>query len=364
MGEHRDCRKPTLAVMAAAVVIAGTGSAAAQNAPQPDGTVRLDGVSVPLSDFLSAEAREYVRHLIVDKPFGTSAPDIKAERTRQDGIMLGFLKPMLQRYPVKITEETIGGVFTQVVTPAGGVRPENQKRVLLNVHGGGFSTGARTASLVESVPLAAVMGIKVVSIDYRMGPEFKFPAGSEDVAAVYKKILETYEPSQVGLYGCSAGGMLTGQALAWFQSHDLPRPGAAGIFCASLGAMLAGDSARLAGPLNGAEALPTPPAAAKGAPPRGPSYLADASPTDPTAYPIASTTVMSKFPPTLFVTATRAFEFSSALNSHNQLSKSGAPSKFFAWDGLFHGFFYNSELPESREAYDVMAKFFDTHLSK
>lgn len=32
------------------------------------------------------------------------------------------------------------------------------------------------------------------------------------------------------------------------------------------------------------------------------------------------------------------------------------------WDGLGHAFFYNPALPESREAFDVMAHFFRQHL--
>ncbi len=133
--------------------------------------------------------------------------------------------------------------LTDVVEPADGIAPENRDRVLVNVHGGGFVTGARTASLVESVPLAAVMKIKVVSIDYRMGPEHQFPAASEDVAAVYRELLKRYDPKRVGLYGCSAGGQLTAQSIAWFQTHGLPNPAAIGVFCASLGQLAAGDSA-------------------------------------------------------------------------------------------------------------------------
>ena len=41
-------------------------------------------------------------------------------------------------------------------------------------------------------------------------------------------------PQNIGIYGCSAGGMLTGMAVAWFQKHDLPRPGAVGILCAGM----------------------------------------------------------------------------------------------------------------------------------
>lgn len=336
--------------------------------PRPDGTVTVNGVQLPISDLLSPDGAAYLRHLIVDKPFGAGPPlpDIRAERARQDKIMRVFLDPMLKRYAVRITEETIGGIVTDVVVPAGGIAPENRDRVLINLHGGGFTTGGRSASLVESVPLAAVMKIKVISVDYRMGPEYRYPAASEDVAAVYREILKRYDAKRVGLYGCSAGGMLTAESIAWFQTHDLPNPGAIGIFCASLGKIAAGDSAVLGMALLGASrpASPTPPPRAPR--PQGPGfvYLSEVRDDDPVVYPLNSPAMLARFPATLFISGTRSFEFSAALNSHNKLAKAGVDTAFYGWDGMFHGFFYNSELPESREAYDIMARFFDSHLSR
>jgi len=338
--------------------------------PKPDGTVVLAGQEVPVSNLLSPEGAEYLRHLIVDKPFGSGPPlaDITAERARQGGIMQVFLQPTLERYSVTITEERIGGVVTDVVVPAEGIAPENQSRVLINIHGGGFTTGARSASLVESVPLAAVMGIKVISIDYRMGPEYQFPAASEDIAAVYREVLKTYDPEHIVIYGCSAGGMLTAQSIAWFQTHDLPNPAAIGVFCASLGQLFGGDSATLAMPLLGASPPQRPQAsrsqASRPAPRRGPTYLGAVENDNPLAYPLSSPDMLAQFPPALFISGTRAFEFSTALNSHNKLTMAGVESQFHGWDGMFHGFFYNSDLPESREAYDIMVEFFDSHMAE
>jgi hypothetical protein len=34
------------------------------------------------------------------------------------------------------------------------------------------------------------------------------------------------------------------------------------------------------------------------------------------------------------------------------------------WEGLFHGFFYNVDVPESREVFDVIVRFFERHLGK
>ena len=37
-------------------------------------------------------------------------------------------------------------------------------------------------------------------------------------------------------------------------------------------------------------------------------------------------------------------------------------SELHVWDGLYHAFFYDIDLPESREAYHVMARFFGKHM--
>jgi acetyl esterase/lipase len=344
---------------------AAHGQAVSDDRIGDDGTIRLDGVAVPLSPLMSQEARDYTRHLIIDKPFGTPLPDIAQERARQDAIMRGFLEPMRKRYAVDTAEDVIGGIVVDIVTPREGIAPENADRVLINVHGGGFVTGARTASLVESVPLAALMKIKVISIDYRMAPEHQFPAASEDVASVYRELLKSYEPGKIGLYGCSAGGLLAAQSIAWFRGHDLPMPGAVGVFCASLGGYFGGDASALAGPLTGNLPPPTAdrPASSPAPSPASRGYLDTAKRDDPLAYPVVSSAVMADFPPTLLISGTRSFEFSMALDTHNKLSQAGAIARLHGWDGMNHAFFYNSELPESREAYAVMADFFETHLA-
>jgi acetyl esterase/lipase len=73
---------------------------------------------------------------------------------------------------------------------------------------------------------------------------------------------------------------------------------------------------------------------------------------------------LANFPPTLIVTATRGFELSAALYTHTQLVRVGVEADLHVWEGLFHGFFYNPDVPESKDAYNVMVKFFDSHLGR
>jgi acetyl esterase/lipase len=250
--------------------------------------------------------------------------------------------------------------------PADGISPENKNRVLTNLHGGGFSGCFPACAELESIPIASLGRIRVVSVDYRQGPTHKFPAASEDVAAVYRELLKTYPAKNIGIYGCSAGGMLTGMSVAWFQAHDLPPPGAVGIFCAGLtmtGNGFGGDSAYWNGPYGEARLPPPPPVDNTPRLPRL-GYLEDADPSDPLVAPASSDDVLRAFPPTLIITGTRGFEMSSSVYAHSRLVRLGVESALHVWEGMFHGFFYNPDVPESRECYDVIINFFANHLGE
>jgi len=321
---------------------------------QPDGTVEVPAQEVPMSMFLSPEAKAYVTQHLKDM----QDPEI----VKQDAGVPRFMKPYLARdyelFPVEKKDQRIGGVHAYVYTPKTGVSPRNKARVLINLHGGGFSGCWPGCAELESIPVAALGKIQVVSVDYREGPEYRFPAASEDVASVYRELLKSHRPQDIGIYGCSAGGMQTAMSVAWFQTHSLPAPGAIGIFCASAGGAFGGDAQYTAGPLGEARVMLT---GASGAPPPL-GYFSGTDPKDPLVSPINSPDILAKFPPTLIITGTRGFELSSALFTHEQLVKLGVDTELHVWEGLFHGFFYNMDVPESKDAVNVIIRFFDRHL--
>lgn len=356
-----------LAVLLLTAVLSPHASGAETPPPPPavqiddDGTVHAPAMSVPVSSFLSPEAKAYMAQHLKDMQRPPPGGD-----SRLPSFLQGYLARQKVLFPTTREDTTIAGVHAYIYRPKSGIAPGNRRRVLINLHGGGFSGCFPGCAELESIPLAELGRIEVISLDYRQGPEHRFPAASEDVAAVYRQLLKSYPARNIGIYGCSAGGMLTGMSVAWFQRQGLPRPGAVGIFCA--GATLAdigfgGDAAYTAAPLG--EARPAPsaqPARASGPPPLG--YLAGVDPRDPLAAPAESAEVLARFPPTLVITGTRGFEMSSAVYTHTQLVKAGVDADLHVWEGLFHGFFYNPDVPESRDAYKVMIRFFDRHLGR
>ncbi len=324
-----------------------------------DGAVHVPAHVVPMSSMLSPEGKAYVtEHLL-----NMQRPEMLVQKDGVPPLLAGYLKRQHELFAVERRDVTIGGVHAYEYLPRSGVAPANRDRVLIDLHGGGFTGCWPGCAELESIPVAALGRIRVLSLDYRQGPKYRHPAASEDVASAYRALLETYKPEDIGIYGCSAGGMLTGMAVAWFQQHSLPRPGAVALLCAGMTAPsngFGGDATYTTAAIGESRAPPPPARGSEKAAALG--YFAGTDPDDPLVAPAASAAVLAKFPPTLIVTGTRGFELSSAVHTHALLVKQGVDADLHVWEGMFHGFFYNVDVPESRDCFDVIVKFFDRHL--
>src|SRR5437762_4292194 len=117
------------------------------------------------------------------------------------------LPGLLERMAVKIEKSTIDGVRVFLVTPAT-VKPENQNRTIIHMHGGCYVLNPREAGLPEAVMMAGFGGFKSIAVEYRMRPEAYFPAALDDGRTVYKSVLRTTAAKNIRLIGTSAGGAL------------------------------------------------------------------------------------------------------------------------------------------------------------
>ncbi|MGF7143251.1 acetyl esterase/lipase [Anaerotaenia torta] len=86
-------------------------------------------------------------------------------------------------------------------------------KLLIFFHGGGWVIGNIDNYTRVCANMAKQTGHLVISVDYRLAPEYKFPAAPEDCYAVTKEIYENAElfqvkPEDITLIGDSAGGNL------------------------------------------------------------------------------------------------------------------------------------------------------------
>ncbi|HET9644586.1 MAG TPA: alpha/beta hydrolase fold domain-containing protein [Burkholderiaceae bacterium] len=330
----------------------------------PDGTVHLPPRIIPLSNYLSPEARDFmIKRLSRKLP---SEPDIAKLRAWVEKELQPWVDLAKERYPSEIVRTKIAGVPVYDITPHAGIKPRNSNRILIHLHGGAFAVCEIGCALSEAIPAAGIGGFHVVSVTYRQGPEHKFPAASEDVAAVYRELLKRYRPENIGIFGCSAGGMLTAASLAWFQKHNLPRPGAAGLLCSGA-ADFGGDAPFVQWPIDDLTLTPPPTEGDRKGnrvelPPF--EYFSGTNARDPLVQPGHFPEVLRQFPPTIIATGGRGFDASAAYDTHRRLWRVGVKTELHVWDGLPHGFHNNVSMPESRELFDVVMRFFDSNLGR
>jgi epsilon-lactone hydrolase len=317
----------------------------------PDGTAYVTRV-VPVPKTVSAEAQAMLARVVSD----ANAPStLEQRRAGTDKWQAGAGEVSKRLYPANVAEATIAGVPVRVVTPLTIAR-EKRDRVLINLHGGGFNSDS--GSLTETIPLANLTGTKVIAVLYRLAPEHPYPAGLDDAIAVYKETLKTYKPKNIGIYGTSAGAILTAEVTAKIKQLGLPMPGATGVFSGMGDFSRVGDSTAMYA-LNGLSGHLDPPR--QDMKDLGP-YVASTDPNDPVLSPVYGD--LTGFPPTLFITSGRDLLLSGTTILHRAYLRAGVDAQLVVFEALPHAFWNNPELPESKEADGLMAKFFDTHLGK
>jgi acetyl esterase/lipase len=325
-----------------------------------DGTVHVPAFNLSPSSLLSAEAAAAQRARADMPGFDTVgiATDITTRRAQLNAYMAPQIEALKAAFPVNIVSATLGGVEILDVTPTDG--KHDSDRVLINVHGGAFTIGWPGVALVEAIPIAAMAGLRIVTVNYRMAPEHRHPAGVTDVVGVYRALLETYAPGRIGIFGGSAGGVLTAQAAAWLPKHGLPQAGAIGIFGAGGVPFHAGESMTIAGYTDGSFPPPRPDGGPL--PDMTQGYFADTADEEPTAWPGYHLDILATFPPTLIITGTRSMDLSPAIFTHSQLLKAGVPSLLIVGEGMGHCYNYNIQLPEGRDACAQVVAHFARHL--
>jgi epsilon-lactone hydrolase len=342
------------------MLLALTGSALSQTAAAAQGdsaTFDADGTAhisraVPMPTTISPEAQTWLESLTHTTP----GPETLAERrARTDAWRLQDSAEARKLYPVNVEEATTAGVRTDNITPMG-MPAENKNRVLINLHGGGFNSDS--GSLIEGVPISNLARMKVVSVYYRLAPENPFPAAVDDVVAVYRELLKTYKAHSIGIFGTSAGAILTCEVTVKLKQLGLPLPGALGVFSSLADFSRAGDSRQLFA-LNGFPGQMQP-VDSQHLPDS--EYVGKTDRKDPVLSPLFAD--LHGWPTSLLVTSTRDLLLSDTTIFHRALLGAGNDSQLVVFEALPHAFWYHFQLPETKEALELMAKFFDEKVER
>jgi acetyl esterase/lipase len=260
-------------------------------------------------------------------------------------------------FKADVKPEIIAGVKTHIVAPKT-IPEKNRDRLLLYVHGGGYILNGGEGSVPEAMAMAHYGQIKVISIDYRMLPDHPFPAGLEDVIAVYKEVLTKYKPENIGFFGTSAGSGLTAAAMLKLKELNLPQPAVVGLGTPFVDITDTGDSYHTNQDID--NFLVTYNGLLKSI---AKLYAGANDMKNPLISPIYGD--LKGFPPTILTSGTRDLFLSNTVRMHQKLRAAGVDAYLQVYEGCSHAFYLQVlDSPESKQAYQEMALFFDKHLGK
>src|SRR5260221_8198096 len=283
---------------------------------------------------------------------------------RQGGLDLGAdvatlraaFNELMARVPVAddVDHEptTIGGVNAIDVA----IRGVEAAGTILYFHGGVYVIGTAVATVPLVSDLARRAHAKAVTVDYRLAPEYPYPAAVDDARAIYEGLLaQGIDAGQIALAGESAGGGLAVAILLALRNAGLPLP---------CGALLMSPYAdlTLSGETIVERAASDPILTPEGLRLRVPDYVGGADASDPQLSPIFAD--LSGLPPLLIQVGSNEILLSDAVRLAGRAALADVPVTLEVTPGVPHVFQgFAAMLDEGNAALDRAATFLRTQLA-
>jgi len=267
------------------------------------------------------------------------------------------LAALRDRFGITSEPMVVNGAQAYMLTPRA-IPPENRNRLLVHVHGGCYVLGGGESATTEAIYMAGFGHFKVLSVDYRRPPEFPYPAALDDAMQVWKGALKMAQPRSMAIFGTSAGGALTLSMVLRAKQEGLPLPAAIAPGTPMSDLTGVGDSFHtnylvdnvLVGSNGRCDAMAR-------------LYANGHDLKDPLLSPVYGD--MRGFPATILTTGTRDLLLSNTVRVHRKLRQAGVEAQLEVFEGQSHAHYMrDGSAPETQEAFEEIARFFDQHLAK
>jgi epsilon-lactone hydrolase len=223
----------------------------------------------------------------------------------------------------------------------------DDRRVYLDIHGGALILGGGEVCKAFAAVTASRLGARVVTVDYRMPPDHRYPASLDDCLAAYRALLGERGPDEIIVGGMSAGGNLTAAMLLRARDEGLPLP--AVLLSPELDLTESGDSFHTNAGIDAMGSLMQ----------ANRLYAGGADLTGPYISPLFGDFTKG-FPPTLLSSGTRDAFLSNTVRMHRALRDAGISSELHILEAAPHGGFAGRSPEEASLDRDVRS-FCETH---
>ncbi len=237
-------------------------------------------------------------------------------------------------------------------------RKGNTGRVILQLHGGGYIGPMKNIYRTIAVRYSQILkGGDVLTIDYRVAPEHKYPAALEDAVAAYLWLVEEqeYSPDKIMIAGDSAGGGLALALMMYLRDHNMPLPKGAILMSPWTDLTCSGESHTFnfeKDPLFGNT---------KESMLYDSDYIGECDPTIPYISPMFGN--YEGLPAMLYQVGSYEMLLSDSQVAHEKAVRAGCESRLSVYDGMFHDFQMSMNLiPESKQAWKEATDFIQEKL--
>jgi len=264
--------------------------------------------------------------------------------------------PLIEQHQVTLREFTVDGVRVVEITPKA---VNHDDKALLYLHGGGWASFSPESTWIDTVPMAAKLGVRVYSVDYTKAPAATLYDILDEAVAVFEHLIvqRDLEPQNIGLYGCSAGGHLSLATSNAVRNRGMGVPGAVVAGSPMIDFTMSNDTWIT---LEGQD-----PAVSRESYVRQViDILGIKNLRDPVISPQYDDNLADGMPPTLLQTGGKEVLLSDSLVMFQTLEAAGQVAKLDIYDGMPHCFsFVFPDSPEGVAAYAKQVSWFREHLN-
>ncbi len=233
------------------------------------------------------------------------------------------------------------------------VEETQPQRLLLYLHGGGYIAGSPETHRPLVARLCKASAAAALSLAYRLGPEFPFPAALRDVMDAYRLLVgKGFPPNSIVLAGDGAGGGLAFSALLAIRNANLPMPAACLAMSPWADLSLSGwsvlENARNDSVLSWELLFVS-----------ARHYLQGANPCDVYASPVFAN--FHDFPPIMVHTGSRELLRNDSSRLGELAAASNVKVSIEVYDGMDHVFQANPSAPEAKVSLSRLGQFVRAH---